>query len=129
MPSLQCYLLLHPNNKLIKLTEGYCDLLQPHEGTLCTTKRPCAMLRPCFLPPASAVEVIDSVPLFCLSAWVCKCHVVHHLNSTGQRCAPPTCVVHHQPALCIMVHKRDLCTTHVSGAERSSVQLKWWYPM
>ncbi len=31
----------------------------------------------------------------CLSVWVCGSYVVHHLNGTGLRCAPPTCVVHH----------------------------------
>ena len=34
---------------------------------------------------------------------------MHHLNGTGLRCAPPTCVMHHRPTLCIMVHRGDLC--------------------
>ena len=37
---------------------------------------------------------------------------MHHLVSTGLRCAPPTCLVHHQPALCTMVHKGDLSNTN-----------------
>ena len=40
-----------------------------------------------------------------VTIWVCETGVVHHLVSTGLHCAPSTCVVHHQPALCTMVHK------------------------
>ncbi len=40
--------------------------------------------------------------------WVCGSYDVHQFNGPGLRCAPPTCVVHHQPALCTMVHKGDL---------------------
>ncbi len=42
-------------------------------------------------------------------------YVVHYLNSTGLCFEPPTCIVHHWPALCIMVHKGDLCTLFILG--------------
>ncbi len=29
----------------------------------------------------------------CLGVWVCESYIVHHLNGTGLRCAPPTYVV------------------------------------
>ncbi len=45
----------------------------------------------------------------CLSVGVCESYIVHHLVSTGIRCELPGCVVHHQAALCTMVHKGDLC--------------------
>ena len=35
-----------------------------------------------------------------MCVWVCETFVVHHLNGTGLHCAPPTCIVHHRPALC-----------------------------
>ncbi len=47
------------------------------------------------LPPTSAVEVIEYVLSLFLCEWVCDSYVVHRLNSTGLRCAPPTCVLHH----------------------------------
>ncbi len=52
--------------------------------------------------------------------------VVHHLNGTGLHvcCAPPTCVVHHRPALCTT---RRLSTFVISydrgGAEHDVVSL------
>ena len=48
------------------------------------------------------------VPSVGLSVWVCGSYVVHHLVSTGLHCAPLTYIVHHQAALCTMVHKGDL---------------------
>ncbi len=44
-----------------------------------------------------------------LSVCVCESYVVHHLVSTGLCCAPSACVVHHQPLVCTMVQKGDLC--------------------
>ena len=41
---------------------------------------------------------------------------MHHLMSTGLCCALSTRVVHHQPALCTMVHKGDLCPSEVEIA-------------
>ena len=67
------------------------------------------------LPPASAVEVrIRAVFLcVCISVWVCETYVVHHLVSAGLSCASSNCVVHHQPVLCTMVHKGDLCLSEL----------------
>ena len=53
----------------------------------------------------SVVEVIESVFLF---FWVCGTYVVHHFNGLELPCAPSTCIVHHRPALCTMVHRGDL---------------------
>ena len=44
--------------------------------------------------------------------------VVRHFVGTGLccaplHCAPSACVVHHQPALCTLVHKGDLCPWEV----------------
>ena len=44
----------------------------------------------------------------CLSIWVCESYVEHHLNGTELHCAPSTCIVHHRPASCTMVHKGGL---------------------
>ena len=52
------------------------------------------------LPPMSLVEVIESVVSVCVSVCICGTYVVHHFDGTELRCAPLTCVVHHQPALC-----------------------------
>ncbi len=41
---------------------------------------------------------------------------MHHLIGTGLHCAPLTCIVHHRPALCNMVHKGDLCPSDVGVA-------------
>ena len=66
-------------------------------------------------------------PSFHLCVWVCESYIVHYLNGTGLRCAPPTCVVHCR-ALCTMVHKGDLCQWEVinsvcDGAEYTVVSL------
>ena len=39
---------------------------------------------------------------------------VHHLVSTGLRCAPSTCIVHHQPAFCT----RGACVRQMWGSPR-----------
>ncbi len=40
--------------------------------------------------------ISQQVCLFvCLFVCVCESYVMHHLVSTGLRCAPSTCVVHH----------------------------------
>ena len=61
------------------------------------------------LPPASVVEVMESVPSVCLSVClsvqVCESYIVHHLVGTKPRCAPSTCIVHHRATLCTMMHK------------------------
>ena len=61
----------------------------------------------------------------CMCVWVCETCIVYYLNGTGLCCAPPTCVVHHWPALCAMVHKGDLCPyvlkMQVSDAQCRSV--------
>ena len=44
----------------------------------------------------------------CVSVWVCWTYVVHHIVGKGLHCAPPTCIVHHQP--CIVHHWPMLCT-------------------
>ncbi len=53
----------------------------------------------------------DMFGSICLSVCLglCELYAVHHLNDTGLWCAMLACDVHHQPALCIMVHKGDLC--------------------
>ena len=48
------------------------------------------------LPPATAVQVIQSFPSVCLCVWVCGTYFVHHFNGTELCCAPPTCNVHHE---------------------------------
>ena len=57
-----------------------------------------------------------------LSVWVCETYIVHYLVSTGLPCAPLTCVVHHQPALCTMVHKGDPCQSQcLSGFVKATL--------
>ena len=48
-----------------------------------------------------------------VSVWVCESYVVHYLNATGPCCAPPTCIVHHRPALGTYV--REKCTQAPHG--------------
>ncbi len=38
---------------------------------------------------------------------ICGTYIVHHFNGTGLRCAPLTCIVHHRPELCTIVHTGD----------------------
>ena len=51
--------------------------------------------------------------------------VVHRCNGTKLRYAPSTCIVHHWPVFCTMVHKKDHAhrwrTKQVHGARLSSV--------
>ncbi len=63
------------------------------------------------LPPASAVEVIESEQSVYVCVGVCETYIVHHFMGTGLCCAPVTCIVHHQPALCTVVHKGYLYYT------------------
>ena len=59
------------------------------------------------LPPASAVEVTQSVPSFCLSVFasvdppvsVCGTGIVHHFSGTALRCASSTSWVHQEDLL------------------------------
>ncbi len=44
----------------------------------------------------------------CAFVWVCGTYIVHHYKGTELNCAPFTCILHHQTALCTMVHKWDL---------------------
>ena len=53
-------------------------------------------------------------------AWVCETYIVHHFLETGPCCAPPTCIVHHRPVLCNIVHKGDLCLS-----QHSFVLIRW----
>ncbi len=41
------------------------------------------------------------------SLWVCGACVVHHCNSIELHYAPLTCIVHHWPVMCTVVHKGD----------------------
>ncbi len=92
--------------------------------------------------------ITDKHTVFHLTWWVRRGYVVHHRDSTDLHvhCAPSTCVVHHQPALCTIVQKGDLifleeghylpkilgpctmvhnagwwCTTQVGGAQYRSM--------
>ncbi len=47
--------------------------------------------------------------------WVCEIYVVHVIVSTGLCCAPLTCIVHHQRALCTMVHNAGQWRTMQAG--------------
>ncbi len=86
----------------------------------------------------------------CLPALVCESYVVHHLVSTGLRCAPPGCVVHHGAQggplsvrsghgwivhiiflwlttnVQIKGHSVQFCTNiHFGSAQRSFVLIRW----
>ncbi len=65
------------------------------------------------LPPASAVEVIESVPSVSLCVGLWELYDVYYLNGTGLCCARPTCVVHHPSAL---------CTLFIISSDRDGVQ-------
>ena len=60
-----------------------------------------------------STQIICLVVSVRLSYWVCENYVVHYLNGAGLRWSPPTCTVHHWPALCTMVHKGGLCLWEV----------------
>ena len=45
---------------------------------------------------------------FCVCAPLWKLHCAPLQQYTELLCAPSTCIVHHRPALCTMVHKGDL---------------------
>ena len=75
------------------------------------TRSPTAHIYLEFLPPPSAVEVIESGWFVCLSVhecvWACETYLVHHYNGPELLCGPPSCTVHHLSVLCTMVHKGD----------------------
>ena len=77
------------------------------------------LLYGCFLLPASALEVIESIPSVRWSVQVCETYVVNHLMGTGLCCAPLTYIVHLRPTLCtMMVHKGDLCSWELRVSPR-----------
>ena len=61
--------------------------------------------------------------------WVCETYVVKHLWGSVPRCAPLTCVVHHQPALCTTrgtyVCEKFCIAVHFGGAQCSFVLTRW----
>ena len=62
----------------------------------------CCRNRPAFLGSYAS-------PSVCPSVWVCESYIAHHLVGTGLCCKPPTCVVHHRPALCTMQCCQSQC--------------------
>ncbi len=61
-----------------------------------------------YIIDGEAGAIIHLVTSVCPSARVCETYIVHYLNGTGLRSAPPTCIVHYWPVLCTMAHKGDL---------------------
>ncbi len=73
--------------------------------------------------------------LIYLSVWVCGGYIVHHCNGTQERqhrrdnrCSRN--VVHHQSALCTMVHKGTQCSLVliIGGAQDDSESSLWTTP-
>ncbi len=67
-------------------------------------------------------NIFGSIPV-CVLEWVYSGYIIHHYNGIWGTCAPGRHNMHHQAAMCTMVHKGDYIFLKIQGSQLTDAQL------